>query len=81
MTVSLMKMIGMMKAMEGLSLPIDVKVPLGSSRGLMILAEGIQTSTTYVGIGDGDCEGMPYFEYLGDMNEDASVASTTVVLL
>jgi len=27
----------------------------------------------YVGIGDGDCEGMQYFEYLDDINEDASV--------
>ena len=27
----------------------------------------------YVGIGDGDCSGMQYFEYLDDINEDASV--------
>jgi hypothetical protein len=26
----------------------------------------------YVGIGDGDCQGMQYFEYLDDINEDAS---------
>jgi hypothetical protein len=27
----------------------------------------------YVGIGDGNCEGMQYFEYLDDINEDASI--------
>ena len=27
----------------------------------------------YVGIGDGDCQGMQYFEYLDDINQDASV--------